>query len=345
MFRDELSNKVNHMKSRRVVLAGGFGQVGRVLARHFHSLGDSVVVLTRKPIDEPCQCTKWDGVTIGPWIEALNNADLVINLAGRSVNCRYNSRNRREILESRLKSTEILGRAIQQVPHPPRLWLNASTATIYRHALDRPMDEFTGEIDIVQPNAPSTWNFSIEVATRWEGTFFKPDTPRTRKVAMRSAMVMSPDRGGIFDTLLALVRFGLGGSSGSGKQFVSWIHEADFVNAIEFLIGYEKMMGCVNLASPHPLPNAQFMRVIREAWGIDLGLPATDWTLEIGAIFLRTETELILKSRRVVPGRLLQSGFSFQFPEWPAAAKQLVDQWRGNSRRLAGSPYLNRVTR
>ncbi|HEY2120065.1 MAG TPA: NAD-dependent epimerase/dehydratase family protein [Candidatus Acidoferrum sp.] len=161
------------MKSRRVVLAGGSAQVGRVLARHFHSRGDSVVVLSRKPTNEPWPVAKWDGVTIGPWIEELNNADLVINLAGRSVNCRYNSRNRREILESRLKSTEILGRAIQQVPHPPRLWLNASTATIYRHALDRPMDEFTGDIDIVQPNAPSTWNFSIEVATQWEETFFQ----------------------------------------------------------------------------------------------------------------------------------------------------------------------------
>ena len=204
------------------------------------------------------------------------------------------------------------------------------------------MDEFTGDIDIVQPNAPSTWNFSIEVATQWEETFFKPDTPRTRKIALRSAMVMSPECGGIFDTLLGLVRFGLGGASGSGKQFVSWIHEADFVNAIEFLIAREEMTGCVNLVSPNPLPNTQFMRALREAWGIRLGLPATEWMLEIGAIFMRTETELILKSRRVISGRLLQSGFSFRFPEWPTAAKQLVDHWRVNSRNAETTADLKR---
>jgi uncharacterized protein len=319
------------MKSRRIVLAGGSGQVGIVLARHFQSHGDSVTVLSRRQCQAPWRTTYWDGATLGWWTEELNSADLVINLAGRSVNCRYNANNRHEILQSRLKSTQVLGRAIQQLSHPPRLWLNASTATIYRHSLDRSMDEFAGDIDVIQPNSPSSWNFSIEVATRWEESFFKPDTPGTRKIAMRSAMVMSPDRGGIFDVLLSLVRLGFGGASGSGKQFVSWIHEADLVNAIEFLIAHDEFTGCVNLSSPNPLPNSQFMRAIREAWGIPLGLPAKEWMLEIGAIFIRTETELILKSRRVVPGRLLQAGFPFQFPVWPKTAKQLVEQWRSNS--------------
>jgi uncharacterized protein (TIGR01777 family) len=254
-------------------------------------------------------------------VQELNNADIVINLAGRSVNCRYKATYRREILESRIKSTQILGDAFLQIPDPPRLWMNANTATIYCHTFDRPMGEFTGEIDLVQPNAPASWNFSIEVATRWEESFFKSENPGTRKIALRSAMVMSPLRGGIFDVLLGLVRFGLGGAAGSGKQFVSWIHEADFVNAIEFLIAREEMTGCVNLSAPNPLPNRQFMQAIREAWGMGIGLPATEWVLEFGAILLRTETELILKSRQVVPGRLLDSGFSFRFPHRPAAAR------------------------
>jgi uncharacterized protein len=316
---------------RRVVLAGGSGQVGSVLARHFHAKGDSVVVLSRSVKPAPWRVVCWDAATLGDWVTELNNANLLINLAGRSVNCRYNTRNRREILNSRINSTRILGKALREIANPPHTWMNASTATIYRHSFDRPMDEFTGEIDRVQPNAPSSWNFSIEVAARWEESFFNSESPVTRKIALRSAMVMSPDRGGIFDVLLGLVRRGLGGASGSGKQFVSWIHETDFVCAIEFLLAHENMTGCVNLASPNPLPNAQFMKAIRDAWGIRVGLPAAEWMLELGAIFLRTETELILKSRRVIPERLLQAGFQFHFADWPLAARQLIQEWRRNS--------------
>lgn len=330
---------MERMKPRLIVLAGGSGQVGNVLARYFHSRDDSVVVLSRKPAYSPWRTVPWDGVTLDDWVQELDKADIVINLAGRSVNCRYNATHRQEILESRIKSTQILGEAFRKVSNPPRLWMNASTATIYRHTFDRPMDEFTGEINVVQPNAPPSWNFSIEVGTRWEESFFKSENPGTRKIALRSAMVMGPHRGGIFDVLLGLVRFGLGGAAGSGKQYVSWIHEADFVSAIEFLIAHEEMTGCVNLSAPTPLPNRQFMQAIREAWGTGIGLPATEWMLEFGAIFLSTETELILKSRRVVPGRLLNAGFSFRFSEWPEAAKNLVEQWRGTRR--AGGPSLD----
>lgn len=192
------------------------------------------------------------------------------------------------------------------------------------------MDESTGELGGHEPNAPSTWRFSIEVALAWEESFFSASTSQVRKVALRSAMIMSPDRGGIFDTLLRLVRFGLGGAFGSGRQFVSWIHEADFVRAIEYLIIHDEIDGPVNIAAPEPLPNRMFMRALRQAWGISVGLPATKWMLEVGAVFLRTETELILKSRRVVPGRLLASGFGFEFPEWPSAAHDLVERWRAN---------------
>ena len=316
---------------RKIILPGGNGQVGTVLARHFHAQGDTVVVLARRASAAPWRIVLWDGANLGAWARELEGADLVVNLAGRSVNCRYNARNRTEIKESRVGTTNLLGEAISQLAKPPRVWMNASTATIYRHAMDRSMDEMTGEIGGNEPNAPSTWRFSIEVATGWEDAFFSTSLKNTRKVALRSAMTMSPDRGGIFDTLLNLVRFGLGGASGSGEQYVSWIHELDFVDAIEYLYEHGEIDGAVNVSSPNPLPNREFMRALRRAWGAPIGLPATKWMLEVGAIFLRTETELILKSRRVVPGRLTNSGFRFQFPEWAAAARNLVQRWREES--------------
>jgi uncharacterized protein len=319
---------VNIAHPLRVVLPGGSGQVGNLLARHFHAKGDLVAVLTRRTFPALWRTVAWDGVNLGSWVRELEKADVVINLAGRSVNCRYNTANRREILESRTKPTRILGEALTQVARPPSLWLNASTATIYRHALDRPMDEETGELGGNEANAPSSWRFSIEVAKRWEESFFAVSAPNTRKIALRSAMTMSPDRGGIFDVLLRLVRFGLGGASCSGRQFVSWIHERDYVRAIDYLIATEGITGCVNIAAPGPLSNSEFMAALRHAWGRRVGLPSAKWMLEIGAAFLRTETELILKSRRVVPGRLLASGFQFRFPDWPTAALDLVRRWR-----------------
>ena len=315
----------------KIVIPGGSGQVGNVLARHFHGAGHDVTVLSRNPRPAPWRTVFWNGECLGDWAYTLENADACINLAGRSVNCRYNAANRRAILDSRVRSTNILGKAIARLDHPPAVWLNAATATIYRHALDRPMDEATGELGGNEPGAPSTWNFSIQVAKAWEAAFFATPTPRTRKVALRSAMTMSPDRGGVFDVLLSLVRHGLGGTIGSGTQFVSWIHEADFCRAIEFLIAHPELDGTVNLASPNPVPNRDFMRILREAWGTRIGLPTTSWMIEIGTFLMRTESELVLKSRRVVPGKLLAAGFQFQFPEWQAAAKNLVEQWRQNN--------------
>ena len=311
------------------MIPGGTGQIGNMLARHFHGQGHRVVVLGRNPPEStPWRVVLWDGATIGNWATELEHADVVINLAGRSVHCRYSATNQRAIRESRVQTTRVLGEAIGKTAHPPRLWMNASTATIYRHALDKEMDEATGEIGGKEPHAPSTWRFSIDVATSWEDAFFSATTQRTRKIALRSAMTMSPDAGGIFAELLRLVRFGLGGTASSGEQFVSWIHEADFIRGIEYLMAHEEMHGPVNLASPNPLPNREFMRCLRAAWGTRVGLPATRPMLEIGALVLRTETELILKSRRVVPWLLLQSGFQFEFSEWAAAAKDLVGRWR-----------------
>jgi uncharacterized protein len=312
----------------KVVLPGGSGQLGSVLAGAFAGQGHEVVVLTRDPRPAHWRTVGWDGRTLGGWAAELDGADVVVNLAGRSVDCRYTTRNRQLILDSRVASTRTLGEAIARAERPPKVWLQSSTATIYAHRFDAPNDEATGIVGGAEPGAPDQWRFSIEVATAWERAAEEAALPETRLVKLRSAMVMGPRRGGVFDTLLGLVRRGLGGRSGDGRQFVSWIHEDDFVRALFWLIEHEEVDGAVNLASPNPLPNADFMRALREAWGIRVGLPATEWMLEIGAAVLRTETELILKSRRVIPGRLLAAGFDFEHPEWPAAAADLCRRWR-----------------
>ena len=314
----------------KIAIPGGSGQVGTVLARAFHQRGHEVVVLSRKPANASWRMVEWDGETLGEWVSEFESADAVINLAGQSVNCRYHDHNRKVIKDSRLKSTKVVGDAIAQAWKPPRVWLQASTATIYAHRFDAPNDEATGFIGGSEPNAPDTWRFSIDVATSWERTLNQAPTPLTRKVLMRSAIIMNPDPGSPFDMLSRLVRFGLGGQSGDGRQYVSWIHDQDFVRAVLWLIEHEEFDGPVNLASPNPLTNAEFMRAIRSAWGMPFGLPATEWMLEIGALVLRTETELILKSRRVIPTRLLQSGFDFQFPAWPDAARDLCVRSREN---------------
>jgi uncharacterized protein len=298
-----------------------------ILSRAFAADGHEVVLLSRRAVDSRIRSVAWDAENLGPWAGEIDGADVVINLAGRNVNCRYNAANRRDMIESRVKSTAVVGKAIANAARPPRVWLQSSTATIYAHRYDAANDEASGIIGGAEPGVPDTWRFSIEVAKAWERAANDADAPRTRKVLLRSAITMSPDRGGAFDVLLGLVRWGLGGTNGDGRQYVSWIHDLDFVRAVRWLIDHE-LEGAVNLASPNPLPNAEFMGTLRRAWGARLGLPSTRWMLEVGALCLRTETELILKSRRVVPGRLLQSGFAFQFPEWSGAAADLCRRWR-----------------
>jgi uncharacterized protein (TIGR01777 family) len=316
----------------KIVIPGGTGQIGAVLCRAFSDTNDEVVVLSRKPAPQSVyRSVQWDGRTLCGWTQELEGADVVINLAGKSVNCRYGKRNRREIMASRVDSVRAIRRALQNAKRPPRVWLQAATATIYAHRFDAPNDEVSGVIGANEPNAPEKWRFSIDVAKAWESAVNEAGPPpKTRIVILRSAMTMSPDLGGIFAHLLGLVRFGLGGRAGDGRQFVSWIHEYDFVRAVRFLIENE-ISGIVNVCSANPLSNSEFMRELRRAWGIRIGLPASKWMLEIGAFFMRTETELILKSRRVVPARLLKHGFQFQFPHWRDAANELCARYRKDS--------------
>jgi len=302
----------------KVILAGGSGHVGAVLRRHFTARGDDVVILSRS------EGVFWDGKSLGPWVSEIDGADVVINLAGRTVNCRYTAENLRQMMDSRVDSTRVIGEAIAGAKNPPRVWLQSSTATIYAHRFDAPNDERTGIIGGDEPGSPYKWNASIEIAKAWERTLEEAVTPNTRKVALRSAMTMSPDQGSVFDVLAKLARRGLGGRLGSGRQYVSWIHEVDFASAVQFLIDRNGLDGAVNLCSPNPLPHAEFARQLREAVGVKFGLSATEWMVELGTWAMRTESELVLKSRRVVPTRLLEAGFTFQFPEWGTAARDLV---------------------
>jgi uncharacterized protein len=314
----------------KIVLPGGTGQVGSVLRRALTAAGHEVVVLSRRPMGrgEVRGEVAWDGRTLGPWTEAIDGSDVVVNLAGRSVSCRYTPVNLKAMMDSRVDSARVVGEAIAAAARPPGVWLQMSTATVYAHRFDAPNDEATGVIGGSEPGVPGYWGYSVDIATAWEREQEQADTPHTRKVALRSAMVMSPDRGGVFDVLLRLARLGLGGPVAGGAQYVSWIHDHDFVRAVEFLVARDDLAGPVNLAAPAPLPHRAFMRALRRAWGVPVGLPATKWMAELGAFALRSDTELLLKSRRVVPGRLLDAGFAFEHPQWPEAAADLVRRAR-----------------
>ncbi|MER6302441.1 TIGR01777 family oxidoreductase [Kitasatospora sp. NPDC001539] len=311
----------------KIVIPGGSGALGTLLDRALTAAGHRVVVLSRRP-DGPRQ-VGWDGRNLGPWAAEVDGSDVVVNLAGRSVNCRYTDENRRAMMDSRVHSTRVVGQAIAAARRPPGVWLQMSTATVYAHRHDAPNDEPTGAIGGEEPDAPASWRYSVDIARAWEDAQAQADTPHTRRLALRTAVVLGPERGGALDALSWLARLGVGGSIAGGAQYVSWIHERDFVRAVAFLIGRDELAGAVNLAAPDPLPQREFMRHLRAAWGMPLALPAARWMAEIGAFALRSESELLLKSRRVVPFRLLDAGFTFEHPHWPQAARDLVRRLRG----------------
>lgn len=292
---------------RKVVLAGGTGFIGRYLEKQFRDRGDDVVLISRDERHIP-----WGSRE--RIVEALENADLLINLAGRSVDCRYSEKNKQEILRSRTETTAALGNALLRCVNPPSLWINSSTATIYRHAEDRPMTENAGEIGS---------GFSVEVAKAWEGAFFAFNPPRTRQAALRIAIVLGPG-GGVMKPLRNLVRFGLGGAQGPGNQMFSWIHLEDLYRIILFIRENEELSGVFNGSSPNPVTNRELMARLRQAMGVSVGLPSPKWLLELGAVLIRTETELVLKSRWVVPDRLEKAGFRFQYAHLDEALRSIL---------------------
>jgi hypothetical protein len=304
------------MKYQKIILAGGNGYLGAVLANYYKDLANQVIILARTPKDQDgnIKTIVWDGKTQGAWVKELPGADMLINLCGKNVNCRYTEKNKAAIISSRVLPTTILGEVVAELKNPPALWINVASATIYRHAEDHPQDEETGEIGN---------GFSIDVCRKWEETFFNTDTPKTRKIALRMSIVMGAANGA-FPRLLNLVKFGLGGRQGDGQQYVSWVHEHDAASCTEWLLAHSGISGVVNCTAPIPIKNKTFMSYIRKACHIPFGLPTPEWLLKIGAIVIGTETELILKSRWVLPERLTNAGFVFQFPDAKTAIENII---------------------
>lgn len=303
------------MKSNKLVIAAGTGFLGQVLIEHFRNDFNEIVILTRgkSQTRETIKYVNWDARTLNGWEKQLEGATVLINLAGKSVDCRYTEENKREILDSRIQSTTILNQAVLKCANPPKHWLNSSTATIYRHSEDKQMNEMEGEIGD---------NFSMNVAKAWEKAFFGTLTPHTQKTALRTSIVLGKN-GGAFLPLKNLTRLGFGGKQGSGKQFISWIHEKDFANAIAFTIEKE-LTGVINIVSPNPIRNKDFMAVLRSELGVVAGIPISLKMLEFGAKIIDTETELVLKSRNVIPKRLQENGFEFEYQNIEKAFENLI---------------------
>jgi uncharacterized protein (TIGR01777 family) len=318
------------MKNKKILIAGGTGFIGQEMTKYFGK-ENKIVILTRNIENsktnrndytsltekdlEHVRFVKWDAKTNGDWATELEGSDIIINLAGKTVNCRYNEKNKKEIFDSRTDAVKAIGKAIEKCSNPPPVWINASSATIYRHATDRPQDEYTGEFHN---------DFSVQVCKLWEKTLFEQATPQTRKVALRMAITIGP--GGILIPFFNLLKFGLGGKQGNGKQMFSWLHIEDLCRIIEWIDERKEMEGVYNCSSPNPITNSEFMSILRKATGHKFGLPAFEWMLKLGAPVIGTETELILKSRWVVPTKLQQTGFEFMYPGLKEAFNDILQK-------------------
>jgi uncharacterized protein len=311
------------MNNKKIIIAGGTGFIGQELVNWFGNSNEIVILTRALPAAENnsyssshaqnARYVQWDGKNLSDWATELEGADLLINLAGKSVNCRYNKKNMQEIFDSRTNATTVLGLAVKQAVRPPRLWINAASATIYRHATDRPQDDETGEIGS---------GFSVEVCKLWEKVFFEQRTPFTRKVALRMAIALG--NGGVMVPYFNLLKFALGGKQGSGSQMYSWVHIADVCRMIEWIDEHDELEGTYNCSSPGPVSNSDFMQTLRKVTGHKIGLPAFTWMLKMGAAVIGTETELLLKSRWVIPTKILATGFQFTYPVLEDAFKEIV---------------------
>ncbi len=304
---------------QKIVIAGGNGFIGKNLTAYFHQKNYKVVIFSRKTAKSAREAKQvlWDGKNVSDWANELEGARAIINLSGKSVNCRYHNRNKQAILDSRILSTKAIAKAISQCANPPEVWINASSATVYKHTTDGSAND--------EENGILGAGFSVGVVKAWEAEFFHSNTPETRKVALRAAITLGKN-GGALTPMRWLTRLALGGRQGDGKQFISWIHIHDLASICEWCVNNEKAAGIFNCAAPYPVPNSTFMKTLRKVTGHVIGIPAPAWILEIGAFFIRTETELLLKSRKVVSKRLPEMGFVFKFP---TLERTLLDLTRG----------------
>jgi len=304
------------MTPTKIILAGGSGFLGKIIIDHFYNTEVKLIVLTRstEKTDKNVEYINWDGASLGDWAKEIDGSDVLINLTGKSVDCRYTEKNKKEIISSRVNATTIIGKAIEQSVNPPKLWMNASSATIYRHSEDKAMDDYSTDYGD---------GFSIDVCKQWESAFNKAETPNTRKIALRISLILGKG-GGVWPVLSKLVKYGLGGKQGNGMQYISWMHEQDFLNAILWFIENDNAKGAYNLASPNPMINKEFMKLMRKKYKIPFGLPSCTWMLKIGALIIGTETELVLKSRRVISKRLIDEGFQFKYADVNKAMDNLI---------------------
>jgi len=316
------------MKNKRIVIAGGTGFIGNYIANYLGE-NNEIVILTRNIRDSVNNAFKhfaitdalkkkvrlvtWNGKNSGEWCREIDGCDMIINLAGKSVNCRYTQKNKKEIFDSRTNAVKTIGEAVRNAVVPPKLWINAASATIYRNATDRPQDEYTGEFHN---------DFSVQVCKLWEKTFFEQRTPFTRKVALRMAVTLAD--GGVMIPYLNLCKFALGGKQGSGRQMFSWVHIDDICRVIDFIWERKTLEGVYNVSSPNPVKNETFMQTLRNKTGTKIGLPAPAWLLKIGAAIIGTETELLLKSRWVLPTKLLENGFTFKYKMIDEAFEKII---------------------
>jgi uncharacterized protein (TIGR01777 family) len=286
---------------KNILIAGGSGFLGSALSTYFKEKGYQTKILTRKVknVDD----IYWDAKHLGDWIAEIEWADVLINMTGKSVNCRYTEKNKSLILSSRIDSTAILGKAIAQATNPPEVWLNASSGTTYIHSETESMTENNGIIGD---------DFSMNVCKKWEAEFFKHTYNQTRRVALRTTIVLG-NTGGAFPLMKRLCYFLMGGKQGNGKQFVSWIHIADFCKAVEFVIVKDALVGPVNIVAPAPIRNTDFMKALRKSVKVPFGLGQPKWMLEIGSKIIGTETELLLKSRNVSADKLTDLGFKWDY--------------------------------
>ncbi|SHK72196.1 TIGR01777 family oxidoreductase [Chryseobacterium polytrichastri] len=286
----------------KIIIAAGTGFLGKNLEQYFTEKGNEVYILTRNPRRK--NEIYWDAKNLGEWKNILEDSDVLINLTGKSVDCRYTEKNKKEIYSSRIDSTKILQQAMDQCINQPKVWLNASSATIYTHSETQLNTEENGIIGD---------DFSMNICKSWEKEFFTVKKENVRKVALRTSIVLG-NNGGAFPKLKLITKLGLGGKQGRGNQNVSWIHIDDFCKAVEYIISHENISGPINITAPNPLSNEQFMSKLRKEMKVPFGLDAPIWQLELASLFLKTETELLLKSRNVYPEKLIKNGFQFSYP-------------------------------